>query len=165
MNADADAFSPPSPVVALAGWLVPGLGYWLIGERWRGVVAGVTIVLMFLAGVLIAGVRVIDVPGYRSDGSKAYVSVRGARAWALRANFLGTLMQKPWAIPQSMAGLPALAGGVVSVSVSDRFDRTRARVGEIGTLYTAVAGMLNLVVLIDATHRAVRIRREMVPPM
>jgi hypothetical protein len=30
----------------------------------------------------------------------------------------------------------------------------KARLAEIGTLYTAVAGMLNLLTIIDAAHRA-----------
>ena len=33
---------PPPPLVALAGWLVPGAGYALIGQKLRGIVVGVT---------------------------------------------------------------------------------------------------------------------------
>ena len=34
--------------------------------------------------------------------------------------------------------------------------KAHVRVAEIGTLYTAVAGMLNLLVIIDAAHRVNR---------
>ena len=34
--------------------------------------------------------------------------------------------------------------------------KSHARVNEIGVLYTAVAGMLNLLAMIDAAHRAAR---------
>ena len=34
------------------------------------------------------------------------------------------------------------------------YPKVKARIGEIGTLYTAIAGMLNLLAMIDAGHRA-----------
>src|SRR4051812_19514560 len=34
--ADFDDILPP-PIIALAGWLVPGAGYFLLGERKRGI--------------------------------------------------------------------------------------------------------------------------------
>ena len=51
---------PPPPLVALAGWLVPGLGYWLIGQKARGTTIGLTVVSMFLFGMLVGGVRTVD---------------------------------------------------------------------------------------------------------
>jgi hypothetical protein len=38
--------------------------------------------------------------------------------------------------------------------VSDAYPAAKSRLGEIGTLYTAIAGMLNLLAIIDASHRA-----------
>jgi hypothetical protein len=40
--ASSSAAHPP-PLVALAGWLLPGAGYWLIGQKVRAVTVGVTI--------------------------------------------------------------------------------------------------------------------------
>ncbi|MCS7034067.1 MAG: hypothetical protein NZ561_08740, partial [Phycisphaerae bacterium] len=65
--ADRSPFASP-PVVALASWFVPGAGYLLIGQYTRGLVVGVTVLLLFILGVLIAGIRVIDVPGYDNLG-------------------------------------------------------------------------------------------------
>src|SRR5262245_16913314 len=58
----------PAPLVALAGWLVPGAGYWIIGERARALVVLVSIVTLYVLGLLIAGVRVVEVPGYGKHG-------------------------------------------------------------------------------------------------
>src|SRR5688572_33454564 len=67
------------PLVALAGWLVPGAGYWLIGERGRAVVVGVTIVALFVLGIFFAGIRVVEVPGYDESGARVHVDHVGRR--------------------------------------------------------------------------------------
>lgn len=162
---------PPPPLVALAAWLVPGLGYWLIGERARGMTAGGTIVGLFVLGLLVAGVRVIEVPGYNDLGQPAMVQTRagGPPEWALSANPLGEIRAKPWSIAQVLAGPVSLVSGAASVwaagidearsgpgNLVPRGVKSHARVFEIGTLYTAVAGMLNLLTIIDASARAGR---------
>jgi hypothetical protein len=38
--------------------------------------------------------------------------------------------------------------------------RSHSRVNELGVLYTAVAGMLNLLAMIDSSHRAARSEEE-----
>jgi hypothetical protein len=56
--------------------------------------------------------------------------------------------------------------GITAAMISDKLAasptyrdiETKARLAEIGTLYTAVAGMLNLLTIIDASHRAGRVR-------
>lgn len=134
---------PPPPVAALASWILPGLGYWLIGEKKRGVVVCVTVLLLYVAGLLIGGVRVVDVPGFDAVGNRAAVR----------------LFDKPWYIAQFFVGPVNLGASVWSVSVSDNVQRARARIGDIGTLYTAVAGALNLILIIDTGQRSM-IRRN-----
>src|SRR5215213_9083568 len=63
---------PSPPVVALAAWALPGAGYWLVGERARALIVGFTIIALFVAGLLIGGVRVLQVPGYGEDGGRVY---------------------------------------------------------------------------------------------
>jgi hypothetical protein len=62
-------------LVALAGLVLPGLGYWLVGQRKRAIAVGSAILLLFLLGILVAGVRVIEVPGWGEDGRKLYYDV------------------------------------------------------------------------------------------
>ena len=179
------------PLVAIAGWLLPGAGYWLIGQRVRAIVVGVTIIVLFMSGILIGGVRAIQVPGYGENGGRLYIVreeqherrtgqrftiVRVAEQRAgdsqplsdqpvitdVRALF-ADVGNKPWSICQILAGPVAIANGAWSVWASrPPADDIRAeppgalshsRVNEIGILYTAVAGMLNLLVIIDAAGR------------
>ena len=135
---------PPPPLVALAAWLLPGAGYWLIGQRARGLTVGVTIILVFALGLLIGGVRVIEVPKFDKRGR--YVD----------APLLQEVRSKPWSIAQVLTGPVAILGGAwgVSAAANAQGTETHGRINEIGVLYTAVAGMLNLLAIIDASHRA-----------
>src|SRR5437764_13317405 len=71
------AIMPPPPLVAVAAWLVPGSGYWLIGQRGRALAVGLTIVALFAAGILIAGIRVVEAPNlFGSSAGSAGIVVR-----------------------------------------------------------------------------------------
>lgn len=151
----------PAPVVALAGWIVPGLGYVLIGQYWRGLIAGTTIILMYLMGTLIGGVRVVDVPGFDSSGARRMVSSASGTSWALLARPLPELADKPPYIAQLLAGTPTLVASIASVHIAPRVQKSRARLSEIGMIYTVVAGLLNLIILIDSGHRSIGLREEL----
>ena len=133
---------PPPPLVALAGWLVPGSGYWLIGQRSRGVTIGITIIVMFALGVLIAGVRCVEAPDLGSS----------------QGSIVSRVLQKPWFLGQALTGPiglgSAYASDVAARSPEYKNVQSKSRIAEIGTLYTAVAGMLNLLAIIDSAHRA-----------
>jgi len=169
---------PPAPLVALAAWIIPGAGYVLIGQVGRGITVGVTILAMFVAGLLIGGIRVIDSPWIESPAQRAEREVR-ERNGAPRPNAVQAVLQKPWFIGQMLAGPVALIANKVGVtwerpgvrvaSADDDDDDddgvaitgagqgapfSHARVYELGTLYTAIAGMLNLLAIIDSAYRA-----------
>ena len=135
MSNETRTLVAPPPVVALAAWLIPGAGYWLIGQRARALAIGITILLLFVAGVFIGGIDVVDAPQFNGN----LLSLFG-------------MIQKPWFIGQALAGAPGLiASWLASLSNAP----SHARLAEISTLYTAVAGMLNLLAVIDSTFRAV----------
>ena len=169
---------PSAPIVAVAGWLLPGAGYWLIGQRARGTTIGVCILSLFVLGLLVGGVRVIEVPGYVTEtGQRQMVRVPVADprhprqvdlidVWSLRAAPLNEVRSKPWSLPQLMAGPIAIAAGAWSVIGAEpdaalggrpMAALTHARLNEIGSLYVSVAGLLNLMVIIDAAHRSVHL--------
>jgi hypothetical protein len=160
---DETAKSPS--LVALAGWMVPGLGYLLIGEKTRGLIVGVTIIILFMSGILIAGVRVIDVPGYDEQGKAIEIRTGPGpndEQWILFSKPLMEIANKPWYVAQVLAGPLNLIVSKVSIDASkppspaaaSPYPKVKARLGEIGTLYTAIAGMLNLLAMMDAAHRA-----------
>jgi hypothetical protein len=137
----AQIMAAPAPLVALAGWLVPGAGYWLIGHRARALTVGLTIIGLFVLGVLLAGMRVVEAPNLAGPGP-----------------LVSRILDRPWFIGQVLAGPLGLAAAGVShwAAGSPTYAHllSHSRLAEIGTLYTAVAGMLNLMAIIDATDRA-----------
>ena len=147
-------------MVALCGWLVPGLGYLLIGQKTRAVISGSVILATFLAGLLIGGIRVIDIPGYDPAGQPKMLRTSRTTddtVWALKYDFKGEVLNKPWYIAQTLVGPVNIVATWGSMKAADAGHRmSTARVFDIGTLYTAVAGMLNLLVILDATYRATK---------
>ncbi len=131
----------PPPVVALAGWLIPGAGYWLIGEKKRALTVGITIVAVFVVGILISGIRVVEAPDLGSPGG-----------------VMQKILNRPWFIGQVLNGPMGIGAAWVSDQLAHSTQyktiEAKARLAEIGTLYTAVAGMLNLLTIIDASYRA-----------
>jgi hypothetical protein len=138
--------------------------------------------VLFIVGLLIGGVRVLEVPGYGPHGQRLETVVFRDRqselrenvveensdedqrdlGWVMRVHPIDEIRNKPWSIAQVMAGPLAVAAGAGAVIASERDvttglpigARSHARVNEIGVLYTAIAGMLNLLAIIDASHRA-----------
>jgi hypothetical protein len=157
MSGTREQFAVPPPLVALAGWVLPGAGYLLIGHVARALTVCVTILVLFVLGLLIGGVRVVDPPA-RYDRP------------------LNAVLDKPWYIGQVLAGPVTLLTSMIgaesraadsgrSMDAKDPADLkeagryywvSHARSNEVGTLYTAVAGMLNLLTIIDSAYRAGR---------
>jgi hypothetical protein len=144
----------PPPVVALAGWLLPGAGYWLLGQWARGTIVCAAILTLYVLGLLIAGVRVVEVPGYDPHGNE--IQIRGQ--WIItHGGLMSEVSNKPWFVCQILTGPVSLASAVGSVQLAQHgseYPRAHAPLETVGTLYTAIAGMLNLMVIIDAAHRA-----------
>jgi hypothetical protein len=162
-------------LAAIAGWALPGSGYFLIGESARGLVIGITIIVLFMSGILLAGIRVIDVPGYDRTGHRVKINFQGQRVestvhhpqydylpWSLTGRgFFGEIVNKPWYVCQILSGPMCLIASSGSLSAAENgVPSSHARLYEIGTLYTAVAGLLNLLAVIDCAHRAARAEEE-----
>lgn len=120
-------------VAAVLTWLLPGAGHLFIGERMRGLIILVTIALTFWGGVAIGGISNTVSPGGRSL----------------------------WFMGQICAGGHALAawglGRWVDPSPVPKKDPTFVAFGrseEISVVYTAICGMLNVLVIFDVLVRA-----------
>ena len=122
-------------------WLMPGLGHIYLGHRTRGLIFMVTIGLTFWAGMVIGGVRTTVNP----------------------------TTQKWWFLAQLCTGSHALAGVALSRSAQPpatapppglrHAPQPPAYTGhwlglDVGTNYTGVAGLLNVLVILDALLRA-----------
>lgn len=142
---------PPPPLVAAISYLIPGGGYWLTGERPRGLIVGITVLSLFVFGMLLGGVRAIEVPLFDEKGN-----------YQDSANLVREIANKPWSALQVLCGPVAIAGGVLSIMAGEPGNGqtpalgalSHGRVNEIASLYMGVAGLLNLLAIIDAAHRA-----------
>ena len=124
---------PPSslrgPIAGLLAWLVPGLGHLFLGQRGRGLIFLVTITTTFWAGIAIGGVRSTVDPSKRTLWFTAQ-ACSGVNAFAA------------YAFHRSVATSKRPLGPYLS--------------SEPGVHYTGVAGLLNILVILDAIGRADR---------
>jgi len=149
----SDEHPPPRefrPLPLLLAWLWPGLGHVALGERARGyrIMAGV--LLLVGSGMLMGGIDSVD---RREDtlwflpqaacGPLAF-GIDFANSSLLKAGRVGTLHPAPETTP----------GGASTKMISSR--RGLAHPNEFGTLFIALAGLLNLVVILDAGFRRPR---------
>jgi hypothetical protein len=192
--------SASPPLVTICAWLIPGWGYFLIGERGRALASGIAIVALFLAGILVGGIRIMDPPGWGQFGymsmlvqrfnpnrqvmDSTYTRVDPSSAEeahdpamedgdrvagsALFNQPVSELGDKPWYVGQLLCGPITLFASAISIHAAhplppqpgmsstkmEKWPSSHSRSWEIGTLYTAVAGMLNLLVIIDSAYRA-----------
>ena len=116
------------PLAGFLAWLVPGLGHIYVGERARGVVLFVAIAATFWTGVAVGGVQ--DTVN-RDKRKLWYVAQLCAGGHTLGA----TVLQRASAPPRTGAKV-AYAGSYLAA--------------EVGVHYTGVAGLLNVLVILDA---------------
>lgn len=141
-------------MAAILAFLLPGAGHYYLGEPKRAALIAVGILGLFFGGILIGGIDVIDskedtiwFAGQAIVGPLAFGAdylhqhhfkvtdpgtgqVRSARPGEVRG-------------PDGKAA-PAKAGQLPPNS------KSIGRMNELGTLFATIAGMLNLIVIIDA---------------
>lgn len=156
---------PMDPLAGVLAVLLPGAGHWYQGQARRALLIGGGVLGLFFGGLLIGGVDVVD---SRQD-----------RLW-----FLGQALVGPVAFATDythqnvLKGLDPATGqrrspmpGEVKDPATGRWtpgpvgskpplSKSLGKMNEIGTLYCTIAGMLNLIVILDAAFpSAGRVRR------
>ena len=121
------------PIAGLLAWLVPGLGHIFLGHRARGILCLVTITVTFWTGVAIGGVRETIDPNERTLWFIAQLCNAGNTV-------AGYALHRGVAAGESRDDPPSVRGHWASV--------------DVGVHYTGVAGLLNLLVILDAVARA-----------
>ncbi len=125
---------PPVIRVPLAGivtWLAPGLGHILIGDRVRGLILMITITLTFWTGVAVGGVCDTVDPANQKIAFMGQSCAGGHMiiAWAWGAS-LGRGVDAP------------------------HYTRAHWLSAETGVVYAGIAGLLNILVILDVLARA-----------
>lgn len=129
------------PVIFFLSWIAPGAGHFLLGQRWRGIAFFLTIAATFAAGLLI------------TEGHAVSLSEHRLAFFA-----------------QLFAGIPFGVGYALDTIRASVTDGTSARflteppsgsvnaviaAIDLGLVFTMVAGLLNLLLALDATDRAI----------
>ncbi len=134
--------SPPHPSTprwhvpeAVAAWTVPGLGHWLLGQKTRGVILGSSIGLLWLMGILIGGISVCD----RKE-VKLWFLGQALVAPTLGVDYYQQRLKQPPTHHPPKPDRPHL------------YEPSYGRMNEQGVLYVALAGLLNLYVMIDVIY-------------
>jgi hypothetical protein len=114
-------------VCVVLGLALPGLGHWVLGQRARGAIIFVAIGLTFWIGLAIGGVR----------------------------STIDPVNNRAWFVAQICCGTHTLGALALARAVPDRLPY---RIGwpslDLGVVYTGVAGLLNILVVLDLVARA-----------
>jgi len=134
----------PTPIAlaAVAAWALPGLGHVLIGQRRRGFMLMIAIVGLYIGGLLIGGIDVID----RREDRLWYAAQLMAGPATLAIDSLHQGMKQQTQRKLGQSSFPNRRPAAYEVST---YTVSVGRVNEMGTLYCALAGLLNLLVIID----------------
>jgi len=146
----------------LLAWILPGLGHWYLGHRARAIILMVVIALTFWTGVAIGGV-------------KSTIDPQENRVWFLAQVCTGThtLLAALWSgrlepviyycphcgeeLSERPRGDTPCARCGRRVAPAEVRNKTRLAFWpqvDIAVVYTGIAGLLNLLVILDAIARA-----------
>ncbi len=137
-------------VAALWAWLIPGAGHWYQGRRAKSVIYAVCILSTYFFGLAIGGGHVVYASLSKNDWRWQYFCQLGVGAFALPA------LVQTYRVRSGRSPLVAdimAPPGTVTPHVKDKLARWHEKYTsrfEIGTLYTMVAGLMNLLAVFDA---------------
>jgi hypothetical protein len=110
--------------VGLLAWVVPGAGHFMLKEKKRSIIIFTTIIITFCIGLYVGSIGVIN-----------------------RVN------AKAWYLAQIMNSPMVEVLGHVTASAPERY-RVFGKPNEIGQIYTSIAGLLNLLCIVNAVYMA-----------
>lgn len=148
--APATGFNPFAGVAAL---IVPGLGHIILGQFRRGILVGFGVLGLFFAGLLVGGIDSVD---SKEDAlwfiAQAPTGVVAFATNSIHQNKFKGVDPTSRAAPRRMPnpGESINDRGVIVPGGDPPAQRSLARVHEMGILFTAVAGLLNVLAAIDA---------------
>ena len=152
------------PIAGLLAVLLPGLGHFFLGERKSGVMIAVGVLGLFFGGMLIGGIDVID----RQEDTIWFAgqALVGPIAFGIdyyHQNYLKVVEHTPGgpirrtAYPGETRG-PGGSAVPSAPGIKPPNSKSLGRMNELGTLFATLAGMLNLIAIIDALLHASRER-------
>jgi len=130
-----------NPVAGVLAYLLPGLGHWYLGEAKRGLLIGAGVLWLFFGAVLIGGIDSVD----RVEDKWWFVGQAGVGPIAFAADLVH---QTQFKVVDSRGQLQTPPPGPDA-----KASKSIGHANEIGSLFGAIAGMLNIMCVIDALWR------------
>lgn len=169
MPSGHDAPDRFQPVALVAAAILPGLGHVYLGYHARGLLIAAGVLAMFFSGLLIGGIDSVDSRedrvwfiGQALVGPVAFAAdhINQTRFKAYAPLGSSTVLRSPYP-DESIQPRPAGPNGPVVPQITPTGSppsvKSIGRANELGTLFSAIAGMMNLLVIIDAAFNR---RRE-----
>lgn len=144
---------PPafSPLGLLGACLFPGLGHMLTGERTRGLYVASGIMGLFVSGLLVGGISTIDAKENRVWFiGQALVGPATFLVDFVHQHHFKVLDPKTKQLRSPYPGEGRGADGVAINSGTPPYVKSIGKMNELGTLFSTVAGMINVIVILDA---------------
>ncbi len=148
------------PLAAFLAWLIPGAGHIYQGRNTKGCLFFVCILSAWILGFALGGGHVVYASWQPGDKRWHYLLQAGVGVAALPALIQGNRMRVRTVNGQTMDSYEPLWGGFMAPphrpvieSEADEVSAWYARRGagyEMGTWYTVIAGLLNILVIYDA---------------
>ena len=135
----------------ILNWAFPGLGHVALGYRRRGVLAMVAILGLFAGGLLVGGLdsvdSVEDAPWYIAQSANGPIAFAAdlANQELVKKGKVGELLPAP--SPTDPSGRPAAGQHYVSTF------KGIGAANEFGTLFIALGGMMNFILVMDISRR------------
>jgi hypothetical protein len=124
--------------VFIASWLVPGSGHFLLGQRWRGVAFCAAIAATFAFGLVITEGWCVS----PSEHRLAFFAQVFAGLPFVAGYLIDMAHQAPVRVP---LGATITVAGMSNAVIAAL---------DLGLVFTMVAGLLNLLLALDAADRA-----------
>ncbi|PQO35740.1 hypothetical protein C5Y96_08785 [Blastopirellula marina] len=151
--ADQDPFAPipvdlknPTTAIFLA-WLIPGAGHLYQGRRGKGILFLVCILSIYFLGLSMGGGRVVYAKWDNEEKRLPLICQLGVGLPTLPA-LAQSLLVRQKMDPIEIAGVRFMAPPIDGEMAE--LHRTYGYLFEMGTLYTMIAGLLNVLVIYDA---------------
>lgn len=145
-----------NPAAGFAAILFPGAGHLLRGEPYRAALIALGVLGLFFGGIFIGGIDVID----RREDSVWFIGQALVGPLAFGADYVhqhhfkvaaggGFVRSANPNEGRTPEGNPEAGGKPPNI-------KSLSKVNELGTLFSTIAGMLNVIVILDAAFPATR---------
>ncbi len=139
----------------ILSWLLPGLGHWWLGHRGLGVVFFLAVSLPYWTGLAFGGV----LPSVNVRTNKwLYLAELGVGGYTLPLTWVSRALERPVLQQAGLSEAPDPADVNTYITYLEaataRGYMSYYPESDIATIYLAAAGLLNLLVILDALARA-----------